>query len=163
MEKTENIDALLKLRNLSYMANDIAGQSTKVSYKDLYDQYKIMESELEELANAISTGNDVEILDGAVDVLVTTFGMLRRLETLKYDVEKAYDKVGRNNLTKFPTSLTVVDDSVKMYADKGVKITPVFSHLHDRWALIDEGGKYKKPIDFKPVDLTDCLTWKVKG
>ena len=153
----QNIDELVRLRNFTYMSSDISGQSNQLSYGKLYEQYKIIESEVEELANAISVNDDVEILDGAIDSLVTVLGMIRRLEKLGYDVDKAMLKVGQNNLTKFPTSLTVVDDSVKMYAEQGVKITPVFSHLHDRWALIDENGKYRKPINYKSVDLTDCV------
>lgn len=154
--KDYTLDPVVKLRNLSNMSSDISGQTYKYKQKDLQEQVKIIQSEVDELAEGVDTGDPKETIDGAVDALVTIFGMLRRLEAAGYDVNRAMDKVGMNNLTKFPTSLTVVDASVKMFAEKGVKITPVFSHNFDRWALIDENGKFRKPIDYKDVDLSDC-------
>lgn len=156
----QNIDSLIKLRNFSYMGNEISGQHTKLTKKDFKNQLDIIQSEFQELKDAINDEDNLEILDGAVDLLVTTLGMIRKLKEAGFNVDRAMEKVGMNNLTKFPTSLTVVDDSVKMYADKGVTIRSVFSHQYDRWALMDEGDKYKKPVGFKDVDLSDCLPEK---
>lgn len=155
-----NIDPVVKLRNLTYISNEISGQHTKLSQEDFRNQMEIIRSEFQETVDAIEEKNNVELLDGAVDLLVTVFGLIRKLDEAGFDTARAMQKVGMNNLTKFPTSLTVVDDSVKMYADKGVSIRPVFSHHYDRWALLDEGDKYKKPVGFKDVDLSDCLPVK---
>lgn len=157
-----NIDPVVKLRNLTYISNEIAGQHTKLTQQDFKNQVEIIRSEFQELVDAIEAKDNLEILDGAVDLLVTAFGMIRKLKEAGFNVDHAMEKVGINNLTKFPTSLTVVDDSVKMYAEKGVTIKPVFNHIYDRWALMDEGDKYKKPITYKNVDLTDCLPKEFK-
>lgn len=156
------IDPLIKLRNLTYMANETSGQHTKLTQQDFKNQVDIIRSEFQELVDAIEAKDNLEILDGTIDLLVTVFGMIRKLDSAGFKTHRAMEKVGMNNLTKFPTSLTVVDDSVKMYADKGVTIRPVFSHQYDRWALMDEGDKYKKPVGFKDVDLTDCLPKEFK-
>lgn len=156
------IDPLIKLRNLTYIANEISGQHTKLTQQDFRNQVEIIRSEFQELVNAIEAKDNLEILDGAVDLLVTVFGMIRKLDAAGFNTLKAMDRVGMNNLTKFPTSLTVVDESVKMYAEKGVTIKPVFDHKYDRWALMDEGDKYKKPVNYKNVDLTDCLPKEFK-
>lgn len=156
------VDPLIKLRNFTYMGNEISGQYAKLTKVDFQNQVEIIRSEFQELVDGVETENNLEILDGAVDLLVTTLGMIRKLKEAGFNVDRAMEKVGMNNLTKFPTSLTVVDDSVKMYADKGVTIRPVFSHHYDRWALMDEGDKYKKPVGFKDVDLTDCLPKEFK-
>lgn len=157
-----SIDPVVKLRNLTYISNEIAGQHSKLTQQDFKNQVEIIRSEFQELADAVEVKDNLEILDGAVDLLVTAFGMIRKLKEAGFNVDRAMEKVGMNNLTKFPTSLTVVDDSVKMYAEKGVTIKPVFNHKYDRWALMDEGDKYKKPINYKGVDLTDCLPKEFK-
>lgn len=157
-----SIDPVVKLRNLTYISNEIAGQHSKLTQQDFKNQVEIIRSEFQELADAVEVKDNLEILDGAVDLLVTAFGMIRKLKEAGFNVDRAMEKVGMNNLTKFPTSLTVVDDSVKMYAEKGVTIKPVFNHKYDRWALMDEIDKYKKPINYKGVDLTDCLPKEFK-
>lgn len=156
------VDPLIKLRNFTYMGNEISGQHVKLTKADFQNQVEIIRSEFQELVDGVETENHLEILDGAIDLLVTTLGMIRKLKEAGFNVDRAMEKVGMNNLTKFPTSLTVVDETVKMYADKGVTIRPVFSHYYDRWALMDEGDKYKKPVGFKDVDLTDCLPKEFK-
>lgn len=145
------------LARFTYNFNELASGADKLTFTDLANQFKLIDEETEEIFQGLDNHNPEEVLDGAVDVIVVTMGLLQKLQNLGFDVDRAMQKTGMNNITKFPTTLEVVDASVKMYADQGIKVTPVFNHKFDRWALIDEAGKVRKPAGYVKNDLRDCI------
>lgn len=155
----EPMDKYHKLANLSYLFNDISGASKETSYEAIEAQLVLVKEEVKELADAVEQMEAAEVMAEAIDVLVVTMGLLQKLEALGFDVDKACQRIGQTNLTKFPTSLTVVDESVKMYEGIGVKVTPTFDFTCDRWVLRDENGKVRKPVGFKKATFDDC--WPV--
>ena len=86
------IDPLIKLRNFTCMGNEISGQHAKLTKADFQNQVEIIRSEFQELVGGVETENNLEILDGAVDLLVTTLGMIRKLKEAGFNVDRAMEK-----------------------------------------------------------------------
>ena len=92
----------------------------------------------------------VELIDGACDMKVISDGLLQILEAKGFDVSKALLKVGDNNLSKFPTTEPNM-------ADYNPRWTKTYNEKFGVWVLKDENGKVRKPHDYVPVDLSDCI------
>jgi NTP pyrophosphatase (non-canonical NTP hydrolase) len=137
--------------------NDLSGASQKVDKEDLNNQVKLIQEELKETIDAIDVDNQVETIDGAVDLLFVTMGLLQKLSNSGYDTETAMKKVAENNLSKFPTDFKIVTESIKHYADKGIKVTWSFNNEYKCYVLFDENNKVRKPVDYISVDLSDCV------
>lgn len=135
----------------------IAGQSTEITKEHKLQQYGYIKEELQELHDAIEAGDLVEQLDATVDILVTVFGFMQKLEKQGADLEKAMLKTAKNNLSKFPTDRDVVQDTIKFYKEKGKDCTSSYSVVYNRWVIRDEQGKYKKCKGFVENDLSDCF------
>lgn len=148
-------EALTTSSHCNLALNEMTGQAMKINKEGLYEAVKIIQSELDELKyKGIDCDNPVEILDGAVDVWVTVFGILAKLETAGYDVAGAVKQTDMNNLTKFTTDIEVVKQSVEYYAEQGITITPTFHKPAGRYILLDENNKYRKPVGFVSNDLS---------
>ncbi len=143
-----NFYDLENLRNDTYTFNRIAGNDKKLTYADLKFQTELLQEELNETYDSITIGNDEEILDGAIDVLVVALGLVQKLERLGFDVSGAMEAVAQNNLSKYPSN---EEDAVK-------SLEPGWSCTQDQgtslWVIKDGAGKIRKPWNFKSVDLS---------
>lgn len=87
---------------------------------------RLITEEINEMLEAMNTGNEVEILDGAVDSFYVILGTLHELGLLS-KFEDAWKLVHENNMSKLGP-----DGKVKK----------------------DSGGKIIKPENFKKLDLS---------
>lgn len=142
--------------------NDIAGKSTKTDIKSLIEQYDLIVEELKELGVALKENNPEEVLDGAVDVLVTTLGFTQRLVNRNFDVSKALHKTAQNNLSKFVPDIDTAMKTVKYYQDQGILTRVYLDPVHNMFAILDMNNKVRKPLGYTANDLDDCIPVDVK-
>lgn len=138
--------------------NYFAGKVEKpLSYKALKNQSKRIEEELNELYyKGVADNNPKEILDGIVDVLVTSFGLAQLLEANGYNVAKAMQKIATNNMSKILGDFELANDTVKMYQDKGEDC--YIKNVEDCFTVLRRSDdKIMKPIGYVSVDINDCL------
>ena len=142
----------------SLRACEIAGQDKEFSYQFRKQQLSYIQSEVQELADALEELDLVEELDACQDILVTVFGYLQKLEALGARVDKAMVKTADNNLSKFPTTLEEVQQTQEFYKTVKNKET-VFGYNSDykRYVVRDMNGKYLKTSSFVENDLSDCF------
>jgi predicted HAD superfamily Cof-like phosphohydrolase len=98
--------------------NVLSGQFNKTSLQDLKNQVALITEEAQEAQEtleAVEQNNITELLDGAVDVMYVTIGLLQKLEQLGVDVNGAMRKVAEDNLAKFPSSQLLAESTVEMY------------------------------------------------
>jgi len=153
------------LRELTYLyenslrACEIAGQDIEFTPKDRKRQLGYIQSEVAELQDALDIEDLVEELDGCIDILVTVFGYIDKLQSLGANVSKAMQKTADNNFSKFPTSLDEVEQTQKFYKEVKNKET-VFGYNPDykRYVVRDMNGKYLKCKSFVENDLSDCFS-----
>ena len=142
----------------SLKACEIAGQNLELEPKARKQQLSYIQSEVQELSDALEETDLVEELDACQDILVTVFGYLQKLEALGARVDKAMVKTADNNLSKFPTTLEEVQQTQEFYKTVKNKET-VFGYNSDykRYVVRDMNGKYLKPSSFVENDLSDCF------
>lgn len=142
----------------SLRACEIAGQDKEFSYQFRKQQLSYIQSEVQELADALEELDLVEELDACQDILVTVFGYLQKLEALGARVDVAMVKTADNNLSKFPTTLEEVQQTQEFYKTVKNKDT-VFGYNpeYKRYVVRDMNGKYLKPSSFVENDLSDCF------
>lgn len=140
----------------TYAFNSISGSIQETSQKSFSDQLSFVEEEFYELKDATS---NVEALDACVDILVTVMGYMQKMQyTYGADVAKAMDLIAENNLSKYPPTKELAEQTVKMYADKGVETYYTYNEDYQVYVIQDKiTGKVKKPVGFKPVDLSVCF------
>lgn len=141
-----------------YLFNDIANQARgvkKVSYKDLRNQYKVILEEVKETGEAIEQQDLVKILDGVVDTMVTTLGMVQQLESLGINVLGACQRVANDNLEKYPTRSSVALDTQQSYNSQGVvtKVKEVEAFNETYYVILDVNNKVRKPSGFVGTNL----------
>lgn len=137
--------------------NNISGQSRAVSQEDFFNQFLLIEEEVHELEDAIEKEDFNKVLDGVVDVLVTTLGMLQKLDNLGIDIDLALKTVAEDNLKKFPLTETVAMETVEMYSNRGIKTALEFNNDYQCFVIKDMNDKVKKPIGFIGTDLNNCI------
>ena len=143
----------------SLKACEIAGQDKEFSYQFRKQQLSYIQSEVQELADALEELDLVEELDACLDILVTVFGYIQKLEALGARVDVAMVKTADNNLSKFPTALEEVQQTQEFYKTVKNKET-VFGYNSDykRYVVRDMNGKYLKPSSFVENDLSGCFS-----
>ena len=142
----------------SLRACEIAGQDKEFSYQFRKQQLSYIQSEVQELADALEELDLVEELDACMDILVTVFGYMQKLQQHGARVDKAMVKTADNNLSKFPTTLEEVQQTQEFYKTVKNKET-VFGYNSDykRYVVRDMNGKYLKCKSFVENDLSDCF------
>lgn len=134
-----------------------------VNLQSIRQQCQLIKEEVLETVDSASLNNPVGVLDVLCDVLVTAFGLLQQLEQAGFDVSKAMQKVGTNNLSKFVHDPKLVDDCLKFYGDKQETVYAEFNPKHQCFVIKDSSQKVRKPVNFKSVDLSDCIPDNLKG
>jgi len=137
--------------------NEIAGKDAQASLKQMLQQLTLIEEEVQEIKEGLHENNVLETLDGVVDVLVVTLGMLQKLEALGVDTTKALKDTAENNLTKYPADIATAVASQKYLAKQGVEATVEYNPKYDLYVLKDKNQKVRKPWDFQSNDLTECI------
>lgn len=142
--------------------NSIAGNDTKLTKQDYESQYKVLLEEVYEIKEALDTDNVVELVDGVIDVLVVISGFVQKLENQGINMSKAMELIAENNLSKYTMNAYVADMSVADYKSKGIEVVSEFNKEYCVYVLRDTNGKVRKPINFKSVDISDCIPEGVK-
>lgn len=142
--------------------NDTAGvkNATKINekfWKSVKLQADLIVEEAQEVLGAAESKDDVELLDGAVDVMVVALKILDFLISAGYDVEGAFESVCNNNDQKvFSDYYKVVDALFELENRDGVEydIASTFVNGIEFYTIRRQDGKIVKPVGFTPVDLT---------
>lgn len=150
--------AISNLTEDSLAFNVIASTAYTYTKESIEQQLKIILSEVEELVTAFKSETPVDVAAEAVDVVVTVIGLLQKLNNAGIDVPEIAERIGSKNLDKFPdvSQVTLVNDTIKDYADKGVTVAPSINL--GKYVIRDSNGKVRKVLGFTPVVLDDCTT-----
>lgn len=140
-----------------YLFNELAGKDKQCSYKDIYQQSLLINEEVNEILCGVTDNNPEEVLDGAIDVLVVTLGLMQKLEQLGVDVSKAMQKTAMNNFSKFPSDFVIAQESVVELKRKGVECRAEYNEDYELYVIKDANDKVRKPLDFVSNDLLDCI------
>ena len=140
----------------SFAFNVYAGKATNFTKSDIDRQVALITEELKETVEGLQANSVVEVLDGTVDILVVTLGLLQKLQYAGVNIDGALSAVAENNLSKFTKSEEIANLSVASYEKKGEKVyVTKFGDLYIIKRLSDD--KVMKPIDFKSVELTSFV------
>lgn len=134
--------------------NEVSGQATKCSEEDLLNQYDLMEEEMRETKDGFNKGNPVEVLDGVIDTLYVTLGLLQKLKNLGVDTDGALEQVAEDNLSKFVGCEILLEESLDMYKKQGKKVLASYNEEHEVWVLKNTTDKVCKPSNFKSTNLS---------
>lgn len=137
--------------------NDIAGNFEKTSYRDLKNQAELIMEEAKETLEAFEDKDATEVLDGAIDVLYVTVGLLERLDRLGFKVAEAMDRTVLNNLNKFPMTEAVCLETVDYYSSKGIDSTLKYLPNYNLFVVKNLEGKVLKPLNFVRNNLKSCV------
>lgn len=143
--------------------NILSGQFNKTTRQDLRNQVALITEEAAETNAAMQVNDITELLDGAIDVMYVTIGLLQKLEQLGVDVNGAMRKVAEDNLAKFPSSRLLAESTVEMYKAQEVKATMQYNDKFGRYVIKDENDKVRKPAGFISTYLGAFVPRKLKG
>ena len=139
-----------------------------MSEKSFIEQYMYIREEFFEMADtfnddttgygttklSLETRMVEPLLDDCLDVLITVFGMLQKLETLGVDVDGAAIATAINNLSKYPTAPVVAHETVDRKARDGVEVLAKFNEEFGVYTLRNAvTGKVVKPCNFVSNNL----------
>jgi hypothetical protein len=163
------MNKMQELYNLTKEFNDISGATTEVREKALVEQYRYIKEEFFELVDTFDDDTSVysvrkpkitsrmiePLLDDCLDIIITVFGMLQKLETLGVDVDGAAIATALNNLSKYTCSPAVAYETVDRKARNGEKVLANFNEDFGVYTLRNvETGKVVKPYNFISNDLS---------
>lgn len=156
MQYPDTYQNLVELFDGTLMFNSIAGQLNNLTQASLDHQAKLT---LDEAIELTESGTDKQnALKEAIDVLVTAFGYLQKLEkAYDCDIGLAMNIVNNNNLSKFAENGEDLLPSVRTYMDKGIKVSVQYDEDSGLFCLLDESGKVRKPDWYENADLSDCF------
>lgn len=166
-----------KLYDLTRKFNDISCASKELSEEAFLQQYYYIKEEFNELAATVGDGDCnvhgklsledhmlTSALDDCIDILITTFGMLQKLENLGVDINSAAIDTAMNNLSKYTSRPYVVHETVERLAREDISAKATFNEEENCYIIRDAvTGKVKKPFDFVSNDLSKYITTEVKG
>lgn len=140
----------------SFAFNVYADKATKFESQDIKRQIDLISEELKETIEGFESNSAVEVLDGTIDILVVTLGLLQKLQYAGVDIAGALSAVASNNLSKFPEDEEIATLTVASYARKGEEVyVTKFGTKNVIKRLSDD--KVMKPINFKPVELEEFI------
>ena len=147
--------------------NHLKGWNAEVDYSPsimpqlIEGQLLRIREELKETIKAHSEKDDVEILDGAVDILVTAMGLVQLLSRTETDVLGAMREVARNNLMKFTEVLAAAEETRAYYKAKGEDCEVHTVYTDDKGSIYavlrKSDNKLLKPINHPRVELSKYL------
>lgn len=139
--------------------NTIAGKDGVPTKKALLEQIELIQEELNETKRDLLAGNHTGLLDGYVDVMVTSAGLGQMLDALQMDTLGAMKATAANNLTKFldEADVDTCIDTLSMYADKGVGIIYERNPTYGKVVFKDINNKVRKPSNFVSNDVSSFV------
>jgi NTP pyrophosphatase (non-canonical NTP hydrolase) len=140
-----------------YNFNELSGQADKLDKVNIENQIKLIEEEVKELRDAFTENDAVEVVDAVADILFVVIGLQQKLELLGCDMSLAYSIVAANNESKFPDNPQEAELTLDHYKEKGIECKVEFNNKYGRFIIKDENNKVRKPIYFKPCNLTDTV------
>jgi hypothetical protein len=141
-----------------YAFNEIAGKHNLTSLKDIQRQYElILEETLEIKEKGIDKNNVKEVLDGCLDVMVTAFGLMQKLEILGVDMSTAMCDTATNNLAKFPSDIQEALETSMYHSSQGVIVRSEYSTEYEVFVIKNRQDKVMKPASFESNDLSNCI------
>ena len=153
--KQRDLNAFLEFLEAADVFNDISGQSTKVTFADISRQADLISEEGHfEMNEALDSSDLVGVLDATADTLFVTLGMLQKLRNKGLDVSRALAQVAFDNLSKYPTDINTVLETVKMYEDNGIQVTSSYYEDNKVYVIKNTNDKVMKPFGFVGTDLT---------
>lgn len=142
--------------------NENADYSPVVMPQLIEGQLLRIQEELKETFQAHSEKDDVEILDGAVDILVTAVGLVQLLSRTGTDVFGAMEEVTRNNLMKCTDVLSEAEETRDYYKANGEDCEVRTVYTDDKGSIYGvlrkSDDKLLKPINHPRVELSKYLS-----
>lgn len=142
-----------------YEFNTLAGKGQLIDKNSVNAQIDLIVEELKETRAEFYRGSVMGLTDGVMDVLVTTFGLMQKLQAMGVDVWGAAKAVAENNLSKFITDPDVVTATLDYYErnkpEEEVRIEIVKQERGRpvMWVAKNKVGKVMKPSNFRAVRL----------
>ena len=100
------------------------------------------------------------LLDSVVDIFVVYARLYQLMENnASFNLHEAIQRICENNLTKFPTDKQVAEDTLNMYAKKGVECYIAATEYEGvTYYAIKRvsDNKFLKPVGYENVDLAGC-------
>lgn len=149
--------AIGNLAQSSQVFNEIAGKDQNFSIEAIRQQFKIIESEFQELSNGVFYNDSEEVLDGCIDVIVTVVGLMQQLQAAGVDVSEACKRIAENNMTKYVKEAEKAQTSVEFYKRKGVDVKVSYNQTYQVYMLKDTNNKLRKPSSFIDVEIKDLI------
>lgn len=141
--------------------NENADYSPTVMPQLIEGQLLRIQEELKETFQAHSEKDDVEILDGAVDILVTAVGLVQLLSRTGTDVFGAMEEVARNNLMKYTDVLSEAEETRDHYKANGEDCEVHTVYTDDDGSIYavlrKSDDKLLKPVNHPRVELSKYL------
>lgn len=143
--------------------NEVSEQAAKCSESDLLNQYELIVEEVGEILEGFDNANPVEVLDGVIDTLYVTLGLLQKLQNLGMDTDGALQRVAEDNLSKFVGCEILLEESLDMYKKQGKKVLASYNEEHEVWVLKNTTDKVCKPSNFVSTDLSSFVPKELRG
>lgn len=151
-----NFYDLEEFRKDCYIFNQVAGKDKAVMQKDIINQAKIILEEANETLADAEANDDVGVLDGLCDVLVTAFGLMQKLENAGFNTREAMKRVAENNASKYPRDEDIVLATI--INDNGANgLRYEYNENFGVYVIKDRNDKIRKPVGFESVDISDCV------
>lgn len=154
-----NFDKVSKLNSIFGRQQTNAEEQ---NWDAIEEQFEIIESEFNELKDAIANRNWKEVKDGIGDVLVTTYGLGY---VINIDCDWLMDNIDLSNMSKFDLTLEDAQATQKKYSEIGVETVIGHNEEHGLYFVLSakdqvgtDGKEYPakkmlKSINFKEPDL----------
>jgi len=157
-EMNGRINKLVKAFEQIELFNSLQTNKEYTYYLEGLDtQVPVILEEVLELADALEDVDDVEILDGLADSLVTVLGAIKRAEKGGFDVLGALLAVCENNMLKYTFDYEqAVKWAFELEQKLGVEVV-VFGDEKLYGVMRSDTGKILKPINHPKVSLDNFL------
>ena len=153
-----------RITKFNFIKGDVPQTDKEAFWKQVRAQAEIHLEEAQEMLDAAINEDLQELLDGSMDCWFVREYMDDILEANGIDVKLAKQMVCDNNLSKFTTNPTVVEQSVQKLINSGnpVNVGAVSYDGELFYALRRiPDGKVMKPITHVAPELDKCISEKV--
>lgn len=161
---------MTELYELTKRFNTISGAIKEVDSKAFAEQYGYIKSEFYAMSQTMRdnersdphlyTSSLEPFLDNCLDVIITAFGALQKLEQLGIDVNGAAIATTNNNLEKYPERPAVAYETVERKLRDGVVCTANFHAEYGVYVIRNTAtGKVIKPYNFVSNSLLKYIPY----
>lgn len=165
MDQLERLTSLCMALQKVERFNDVIGNPH--TYESVYNQLLRIEEELHETLDPVwmiaeydikTEETKKEVLDGICDILVTSLGLIKKAESLGYDVFDALEAVCSNNESKYCENEEHAIETCQYYLEQGIESFREYSEKNYVWIVKRTSDlKLLKPVGFQSVELSEFL------